>query len=579
MKKFLKNLMKKFESNNRGSALTTSIVVMIVITLSVTAITNITINQLRSTSIKLDIVNEENIAKRLIQQAIGEFEVYPGDFDTYEASEISNVLSTYGIVVTNVSSQFGSTQSGVARVYKFSYTLDSGTILSMYSFASPSGSTADDFEPYSFSMATNGTLMLNGGYIENASLFGDDIHFGYVSPYIQRTNGGATLTPALTPEGSDAYPDFDGAGEHANVIFNSSYTYCGSTCFTVGPTISDEFVMEESEFIDITTSALETGVISDRNVVGDFFGSFDYDSHLISYVRTDGPTDFDVITDVMTYATIGSVVLANSGPPVDIGGGAYDPSTEPYTDVTLHVPFSPSTEAEVLDFGAVYDGNLIINEDFTMQGLNSETFVVNGDLDFQNTTDITVSGMIVVLGDLTFSGQSVAIEGGFYVTGETVVEFEWGYGFEDAGAMAQWGFSLIARDNVIVESLWESHTSSALPNQWDWYIYTEESIYIDAVNSRLNIRGVFFAAARENSANQIFIEDESALRVNGIFINSYRGRIRNNGSALPSNNVLRNSFYLSIVNQSELSTTFAELITFDDLVLTTYYVRSGFIYE
>ena len=591
--------------NQNGNVLAIAFITMVVIGISISSIAQITVNQYTTANARNEFIEESVVCESFLKLAISEFEAYidpdqapEGDFASYEATEIPNVLTNYGVTVTNVTGtagfeEFGETAEGESRVYRFSCPTDSGRTLVMYSYVSNVGTEVEQLDPFDFSLATNGHLILNGGYLRDAGIFAGDIHFGYVSPYIEKTNGGGTLTPELTPTDSGAYPDFNGNGSASDVYFTNSYTYCPSTCFTVGPTINDPFEYQDSLVLDIEGSGLETGTVNGDKIIADFFGSFSLQDQIVDYVKNDGPTLERTISDPMSISNIASVVLANSGAPeeecelVKIKGKwtevcTYGASTEPYTDLTSVVDFDPSSEAETVSYGAIYDGNLTISEDFTITNFETETFIVTGDLTFDNAAQIDYQGIIVVLGDLYFSGQSIAIEGGFYVVGQTYIEFDEGEGFEDAGGGNSYSFALLGVDNIFLNSMFESHNSSSAPTIFDWVVYTEESIYMDLVNSRLQVNGIFFAAARDNSGNYIPVEDENGDPIHGIVINSYRGYINNSGQAVPASQTNRNSFIYDVVNEASLQDSFVELPVFETVVVSegTYsFERSELIVE
>ncbi len=129
-----------------------------------------------------------------------------------------------------------------------------------------------------------------------------------------------------------------------------------------------------------------------------------------------------------------------------------------------------------------------------------------------------------------------------------------------------YGFTIIAKDNVIIEEIYENHVSSALATQFSAFIYTEESIYIDAVNSRLNIEGALFARGLGVSGNQIFMDDESISPINGIIINSYRGYINNSGVAVPSTSNTANGFIIEKISSGNYQDRFYNIPVFESLV-------------
>ena len=580
-----KNIWKKLRKNNshneRGSVLTVSLIVMVVLASSVAAITQVTANQLQNTSITLDTINDESTGKMLIKQSITELRLFldpeelpNGSFDTSEYTALLASFETnYGVIVTDVSGTdgfelFRSTEdNGESRAFRFAIPLDTGNDLVMYSYVSTAGAAIEEIEVMDFSIATNGDIILNGGYYKNASFFADNIRFGQVSPYIKKTNNGNTLTPAITPAATLAqaisqeyFPEFSWWGEQAEIYYTSSFTYCGATCFDVAPTIEDNFVINENLYEDIIGSALDTGNIPDMTIIGDFFGGYDLDQTILDYITKDGPTLDREISNTLSLDTVGQDILDYySGEEEETCEWVrrnnrwryictWGASANQYTDITNLDSFTPQSANETIEYGAIYDGDLIVNRNLTLENNDTETLIVNGDLIFQNTRDIKVTGMIVVLGDLIFEGETVEIVGGFYVTGESRFNFLEGYGIESGDNNEDWSFSLFSKKSVIVESMWESHYSNPFVRRMDWYIYTDESIYIDAVNSMMDIEGNFHARALGLNGPFITLENESQVQIHGIIINSFNGYIDDDGNVY--RNYFTERFTINALNES-----------------------------
>jgi hypothetical protein len=200
-------------------------------------------------------------------------------------------------------------------------------------------------------------------------------------------------------------------------------------------------------------------------------------------------------------------------------------------------------------------------------GTATETFIVDGDLTIDNTGDITISAFIVVLGDLYFTGDNVTVSGGFYVTGETYMQFNDGEGFVNINGQG-YSFALLTMDNVIVESLFH-HNDNKKPSNattFNWFVYTEESIFIDAVNNQMAINGVLFAAAKGNSGNEIPIEDELGNPIRGIVVHAFDGYIRSNGAETYVNN--HNSFDFDPMQEASLQDEFIQLPEFELLAVS-----------
>jgi len=594
MFKRILQLNHKKRLSQKGSVLSVAFVVMAVLAASTAAITQATVNQITSTNIKVDTINDEVIGKRLIQQAIGEFEAYidpdvlpDGDFNSYESNEIPLVAQNYNVIVTNMTGtpgfeDFGVEGSTETRAYRFAYTLDTGVDMVMYSYVSNVGSTVEQYNPFDFSIGTNGDLILTSGYYRQAAFYAESIYYNYRAAYPETV--GASTYPDYTPSTSGYYPDFNGNGNGSDIFYRNDYLYCVDLCFEYN-VLEDPIEIDKTKYIDIFGSGLETGDYTQDTIISDFFGNFDYDQVVIDFVKDTGPTDSLVITDSMNINNIADVVMNNSSPGQETCFLIWcwtEASSDPYTDLTNDIYFNPLSEEEYLDYGAVYDGNLTVQQGLHMMDRDEETLIITGDLIFDNIGAITVDGKFVVLGDLIFQGDELDIDGSFYVLGQTFFNFNEGEGISEAGSTNEYGLTFMTKDNIIINSIWESHTSSQLPDQFDVFMYTEESIYIEAVNSRLNIDGVLFANAKGVSGNYIPMVDENSNPILGIVMSAYRGRINSSGTAVPSSNRNRNSFYLDVVNNTALQDAFTEIPTFDTLVITEgvyTFERSEFLYE
>jgi hypothetical protein len=120
-------------------------------------------------------------------------------------------------------------------------------------------------------------------------------------------------------------------------------------------------------------------------------------------------------------------------------------------------------------------------------------------------------------------------------------------------------------DNIWVNSLFESHLSSTNADEFNWFVYTEESIYVDAVNNRVFVNGVFFAAAKGNSGNEIPMVDDNGNPVRGIIINSFNGYVRSDGFEVVNSNV---TFDFDPMQEGSLQDKFFELPEFETVLVS-----------
>ena len=172
------------------------------------------------------------------------------------------------------------------------------------------------------------------------------------------------------------------------------------------------------------------------------------------------------------------------------------------------------------------------------------------------------------------------LEGSIFVTGQTFVNMNSNEGITTSGNNA--GFSLVTKDNIIVEEYRESHTSAAAPTVFTAFFYTEESIYIEAVNSRVHLQGSLFARGLGVSGNQIFYDNESAAQINGIVINSLQGYVNGAGVFVDSALDSANRFNMDLIANSAYEDRFSSIPIFETVITIPglyAFVTSEFILE
>lgn len=571
MLKRIKNLYKKsVVSNERGSAMSVALIVITILTFSMTTMTNISVNLAGSTTHKITQVNEENYAKGLIKQAIAEFEVY---IDSVAALDtvIANITD-YGVVVTDESDNivydpldvFGTGAGGhESRIFKFAYTMADGDVLVMFAYVSNGGSASASLNPFDFSMGTNESLIMNGGYYDEIWLYGQEVYLASVAPFVQS----GTTTQHVTPISSAIYPVLTPAATASVIYATDLFEVCetGSTCYTTNVS-ANPFIINESNFIDVASSSIPDQGEMATETIYDFFGSYDYDEDAIDYIQNDAPTDSRTITDAMTLATSGAVVLANSDVITYKPNGQPNKPipTTPFINITTDTNWDFSEDHNFKDFSPFVIGNVTLNYDVLLK--SNESMFIDGDLTIDNQSGLNLSleGTFVVTGDLYFTGNSVDIEGTFWVFGETYMNFADDEGIVSFGNNA--GLSIIAKDNIIIEEIFVSHVNATAPALFSAFFYTEESIYIDAVNSKFHMEGALYARGLGVSGNQIFLNDEVAAPMLGIIINSYRGYINGSGVAVPTTPDSNNRFRIEKVAQSNFQDKFQNIPTFETLI-------------
>ncbi|KFZ26458.1 MAG: hypothetical protein KQ78_01399 [Candidatus Izimaplasma bacterium HR2] len=576
MLKMLKKLFKRnLINNDKGSALSVAFIVITVLTFSLTTVTSMNVNLAGATTLKIEQVTDDSLVKALIRQAIGEFEDYIEATDSYEDFnnvEIPRILTDYGVVVSDVTGtgDFVDYAGTDSYVYKFAITMDDGDVLYKYVFSSIYGSSVETFDVFDYSLGTNGKLILNSGLYDEVYLYGEEVKLASTAPYV--VNG--STTQAETPNSSATYPTLTTSGP-STIFSEVSYDYCISSCFTLNG-YPNPFVINESNYVPVVGSDLpDQGTVSTM-IINDFFGNFDYDEFFIDYLKTKAPKEDETITEPgMTMANAKATILSYAD---DLtwttkNNGTFKkwvyPST-PFVNITTGYNTHPSEfdftgefSSQGNQYSLVYDGDLVITSGVSMDKTPTivDSLIIFGDLTLDGGD---IQGAIVVFGDLYITGDTQDYAGTLFILGQTFINKDLNAGITTNGN--DYGFTIIAKDNVIIEEIYENHVSSALATQFSAFIYTEESIYIDAVNSRLNIEGALFARGLGVSGNQIFMDDESISPINGIIINSYRGYINNSGVAVPSTSNTANGFIIEKISSGNYQDRFYNIPVFESLV-------------
>lgn len=573
LKKIKRYFNKTYINNERGSVMSIALIVITILTFSITTITQVTVNLAGATTLEIQQVNSENEAKSLINISINEFKYYIndpdelgtfGDFTTFNNVEIGRISDEYGVVVTDVTIDLGYGTSGNVDsvAYKFAHTLSNGATLYKYSIVSNYGTELLNFEPFDYSIGTNGTLILNGGRYTEMLMYGNKIWLTGEAPYIQS----GTTNQLVTPQSSEEFPVLTN-GTASEIWASTEYRYCEDNCFTTNA-LNNPFIIRESNYIDVDGSTLPDQGNASSSVIADFFGSFDYNDFFINYIRYEAPRLSEEIPIEFTFDDAKTTILAYSN---DLswtsqGGGKFVwPDDSHFVNITVEYDahqsefdFSKAFKVQGKQKSLVYENNLTITDGFSMT--TDESLIVFQDLTLEGTGRI--QGMIVVFGDLYINGDDTDFEGSILVLGQTFINKNDLNGISTTGN--NMGFTIIAKDNIIVQSLEESHTPTANPSLLSVFFYTEESIYIDAVNSELILSGSLFARASGASGNEIFMIDDSLVPIRGIVINSYMGYVDGSGVAYPLTDEYR--YDMSTIPGNNYVNQFLNIPVFDTLV-------------
>ena len=291
IKKYLKRLNN---SNERGSVLSIALIVIAILTFSITTITQVTVNLAGATTLEMQQVSTENNAKGLINIAISEFQYFiedpdelgtEGDYTTFINVHIPRIYNDYDVTVSEESNIVdGEVQSAT---YKFTYSLPNGAILTKYAYVSNRGSELLNFEPFDYSLGTNGILILNGGRYDDMMIHGDEILIAGVAPFILD----GTTTQDVTPLSSREMPVFTVNSIMSEIWATSGYKYCEDFCYDTNALSQPFEINNETNFIDVVEGNPEPTDKGDIKFdkITDFFGDFDYDDYLVDFLKIEAP--------------------------------------------------------------------------------------------------------------------------------------------------------------------------------------------------------------------------------------------------------------------------------------------------
>lgn len=569
----------KIIRNENGSTLTMVIVVIAVLSFTVTTVTAETINLSSSTTANLEVTNDESVGKGLITQSIYELEEYitnGNSYDDFNNNEIGRIYTDYSVIaedVTDLFPEFGDLNGKTTKVYKFSYLLLNGTFLTKYAYLSTAGTSVDTPHPWQFSMGTNGDLVLNGGYYEDIDIFGHSIYINKTAPWYEDD---VMFEHFVTPSSSSVYPDFKQGNDEVDVWVTDEYKYCVSDCYTVDPTGTNPYVLNTDLMQDVEGGSLsEPGNLQSENIT-DFFSGFDFEAFVVDQVTNNLPTDNKSISDTLTLENIEEVIREN------MGVATYKKNckvrkwpSEAYVNITNDSCYD-FDENLTFRTGAVYDGDLIINEEVWFNDYDNEGLIVLGNLTI-NSDDSQQDwrGTVVVTGNLTFTGnQKLFDESMFIVLGKTEFYMDDYEGVETHNDNR--AFTILSQDSIFITSINETNDNT----DFDYFVgffYTEESIWIDTVNSKLIMKGSLYARATGNTNYPLFMEDELENQVHGIVVNSYRGYTYASYNwwwgqwfvnHVPSNQVDNNRFQIQAVQENKMTKSFFNIPDLDNVTVS-----------
>lgn len=623
----------KKTSNEKGNVLVVAIVIVAVLSFSVATIAGMSVNLAVNTTNSMENLSDESEAKANIRKAINFFEEWVKDpingtnFDTFDGLYENNPNDTFGVTIINDTSSFPDlvgTGFSVAKAYKFSVTLDDGRSIVMHDFVSDVGVNTTVFEPFEYTIGTSGDLVVNSGFFgsddygtpDPLKMFGNNIYFAKRAPYIvngtiddqELTSNGISRDPVLT--------DYSlSPSVAAQINYNSGLKYCGDNSCYVLNDLGDPMELDRDAFNDFTDT-----IPSDQGTAGsvfitDFFGDWDYNDYIINFIENEAASGSRTLN--ASWDTLAVDIFDNSSELQVTAryhprwgyfmGYRYTWPNDDFVDITQNVDavdFDRDFQRE--DSSFVYFGNdtnsswytydtdyidtatttpLHLDEDITIG--RDESLIVFGDLYLDGTWGTQdILGEIVVTGDLYIQGSDKDWEGSLMVFGETFIELDDDEQFRTNGQNS--GITFMCKDNIHFISHDENHGNSNQSSIFYMFIYTEESIYIDAVNSRYNYSGVMFARALGNSKrtnpDDYMMTDVLGEPIRGIVINSFFGYIDNFGVPHDGNDSVGSfRFNIDIMSSSSYASKFENLPSFPSEVVASTgdlnFYASEFTYE
>ncbi len=597
---------KTITNSNNGNVLVIALIIITVLTFSVSTIAGMSINLVTNTQTEMENLTEESEAKAKIRLAINFFEDWlkdptnSVDFDTFDGLYENNPNDIFGVTVTNETGNIeGLDDSGntVSKAYKFAVTLTNGRIISMYDYVSDVGVTTTQFEPFEYTIGTSGDLVLSSGAYTSdpgypIKMFGDNIYFSRRAPFVLdgTLNDQELTSNAISREALLTY------SEAAQVHYNSDLKYCGDgSCFFL---YDDGTPMElnKTSFSDFAPSAPTDQGTAGSVVISDFFGDFNYNDYIMNFVNNEAPSGSRTIS--ASWSTLASDIYDNSDAMTVTQSGPWWkpkyntnwPNNADFVDITEYVDYVDfrqdfqKEDSSMVYFGNAnetfftYDTNYItsatttplhIDGDITI-GID-ESLIVFGDLYLDMNVDTQdILGEILITGNLYITGGQKDWEGSIMVFGETFIDLNLDKQFRTNGYNS--GITFMCKDNIHFISHDENHSNSNLSTIFYMFIYTEESVYIDAVNSRYNFSGVLFARAKGDSQRTTYDDymmGDGTNPIRGIVINSFYGYVDNSGGFHDGTGSDSHRFRINIMSSDWYADRFENLPTFDSEVIVS----------
>ncbi|MCX8047466.1 MAG: hypothetical protein N3A70_11415 [Anoxybacillus gonensis] len=494
--------------NERGYSLVLVMLTVTVFFIIGLTILSVSIYQAKFTQVRVEDVTSLHDAVKAVEETVAELKVKveqltlstPAQLDVdlgnAQVGFLNELMNRHGVTIEDITDEKGIVRNHLfTRVFRISAPYGNKAVTREVIITN-----APSFLKYALGSRENVTL--NGGaYIDGNIYAGKDIYVTNVANYIYSSTLYSVQTSfPTTSEKSILFVDGNRyACDHENGA-KSCYTISNeftknmndfsssSLSFQYqGPSIQKE----QEEFIDVNFDF----TLKDKLLSAAGIDAFDQSkqtqyqnlislplSELVEQLKPSFA--FVTVDDATNLPTALDVAIA-SGKSIFL-----DTSTVPYFDITS----------------------------FTLN--DGQWLIVNGDLTLENagSSPLQISGNIIVLGNLTITGQ-VAFDSTIYVNGNTSI-----YNTTISGLNGK-EVVLLTKEELEIARVNEftNNFSLTTPNLKGFF-YTDSNAVIYAVGSYINIEGGLFA---RGNGSIIPYTDE-----NGLIINTYRGETNESGTNL-----------------------------------------------
>ncbi|ACJ32999.1 hypothetical protein [Anoxybacillus flavithermus] len=494
--------------NEKGYSLVLVMLTVTVFFIIGLTILSVSIYQAKFTQVRVEDVTSLHDAVKAVEETVAELKVKVEqlslstpmqldlDLGNAQAGFLKELIDRHDVTIEDITDAKGIARNQLfTRVFRISAPYGNKTVTREVIITN-----APSFLKYAIGSRENVTL--NGGsYIDGNIYAGNDIYVTNVANYIYNSTLDSVQTTFPTTSGK-------------SILFVEGNRYTcdhgngAKSCYS----ISTQFTKNRNDFSlgSLSFQHQEPSVQKEQDEFIDVDFDFTLKDKLLSAAGIDG---FDQSKQAQ-YQSLISLSLSE----------LIEQIKSSFVPVVVNDSIDLPTALE----GAIASGKSIFLDtstipyfDVTSLTLNDgQWLIVNGDFVLENAGEnpLQIKGNIIVLGDLTITGQ-VAFDSTVYVDGDTSI-----YNTTISGlngkevVLLTKGELEIARVNEFANNF-----SLTTPNLKGFF-YTDSNAVIYAVGSYINIEGGLFA--RGNSST-IPYTDES-----GLVINTYRGETNDTGTSL-----------------------------------------------